>query len=76
MTGLITAVFGAVSGLSVSRAITQPEYTQVEICHGDTLWDIARTFYTTVEQIKEMNGLETEEVQTSQPLILVKKVEN
>ena len=44
MTGLITAVFGAVSGLSVSRAITQPEYTQVEICHGDALWDIANTY--------------------------------
>ena len=34
MTGLITAVFGAVSGLSVSRAITQ----------RDTLWDIANTY--------------------------------
>ena len=44
MTGLVTAVFGAVSGLSVSRAITQPQYTQVEICHGDTLWDIANTY--------------------------------
>ena len=44
MTGLVTAVFGAVSGLSVSRAITQPQYTQVEVCHGDTLWDIANTY--------------------------------
>lgn len=42
----------------------------------DTLWDIAKTFYTTVEQIQQINGLESEEIQPYQPLILVKKVEN
>ena len=76
MTGLITAVFGAVSGLSVSRAITQPEYTQVEICHGDTLWDIARSFYTTVEEICTMNSLQEAEISPGQSLLLVNQVQS
>lgn len=62
--------------LDMEKIQNMPGITVYFIKPGDTLWDIARTFYTTVEQIKEMNGLETEEVQTSQPLILVKKVEN
>ena len=66
MTGLITAVFGAVSGLSVSRAITQPEYTQVEICHGDTLWDIANTYDTdtrrAIYEICAVNDIEASDL--------------
>ena len=44
MTSLAIGIFGAVSGLNVSRAITKPQYTQVEVCYGDTLWDIANTY--------------------------------
>ena len=47
--------------------IVQPE---------DTLWDIAKAFYTTVEEIQAMNHLENEKITTYQPLLLVKKVEN
>ena len=42
----------------------------------DTLWDIAKAFYTTVEEIKAMNHLENEKITPYQPLLLVKKVEN
>lgn len=42
---------------------------------GDTLWDIAKKFYTTTEEICSMNELENEEIQTGQPLLLIKKVE-
>lgn len=41
----------------------------------DTLWDIARAFYTTVEDIKKLNDLSSEEVSANDRLILVKKVE-
>ena len=44
MTSLAIGIFGAVSGLNISRAITKPQYTQVEVCYGDTLWDIANTY--------------------------------
>lgn len=42
---------------------------------GDTLWDIAKNFYTTAEQIKWVNQLEGDEIQPYQPLLLVKDVQ-
>ena len=42
---------------------------------GDTLWNIAKKFYTTVDEIRQMNGLEEEELAVGTPLVLVKKVE-
>lgn len=44
MLGLFIGILGAVSGLNISRAVTKPQYTQVKICYGDTLWDIANTY--------------------------------
>ena len=43
---------------------------------GNTLWDIAKKFYTTMEEIISMNDLEDDQVSSGQPLILVKKVES
>lgn len=37
-------IIGAVSGLNVSRALTETKYKEVQICYGDTLWDIANTY--------------------------------
>lgn len=37
-------IIGAVSGLNVSRALTETKYKEVQICCGDTLWDIANTY--------------------------------
>lgn len=42
----------------------------------DTLWDIAKRFYTTVDEICALNELSSEEVRQGQPLLLVKKVES
>lgn len=39
---------------------------------GDSLWDIAKTYYTTPERIRSMNGLKEEEVKPGQRLMLVK----
>lgn len=39
---------------------------------GDSLWDIAKTYYTTPERILHMNGLKEEEVMPGQRLMLVK----
>ena len=40
----------------------------------DSLWDIAKKFYTTVENIMELNNRETEELTPGERLILVKEV--
>ena len=53
-----------------------PGITVYIVKTGDTLWDIAKRFYTTVEEICGLNELETDEVQPGYPLLLVKKVEN
>ena len=42
---------------------------------GDSLWDIAKKFYTTVEEIQRLNDLKGETVQPMESLLLVKKVE-
>jgi len=39
---------------------------------GDTLWNIAKTYYTSPERIRELNGLEAEEVKPGNRLIIVK----
>jgi len=41
---------------------------------GDTLWTIAKTFFTTVDKIKELNELETDKVKKGDKLLLVKEV--
>lgn len=42
----------------------------------DTLWDIAKRFYTTVDSIRELNELGEEEPRQQQSLLVVKKAEN
>lgn len=41
---------------------------------GDTLWKIAKEFYTTVESIKEINGLVDDMLKPGDKLVLMKKV--
>ena len=52
-----------------------PGITVYVVKQGDTLWNIAKKFYTTVEEIRQMNELEEEELSVGTPLLLVKKVE-
>lgn len=40
---------------------------------GDTLWSIAKNYYTTVERIKEMNELESDRIGIGDKLIIVKE---
>lgn len=54
---------------------SMPGITVYMVKPEDTLWDIARQFYTTVEEICSMNGVTENEVRAGQPLILVKQVQ-
>lgn len=40
---------------------------------GDTLWGIAKSYYTTPRQIMEMNQLENEDVEVGKGLLLIKQ---
>ena len=41
----------------------------------DTLWDIAKRFYTTIDTILELNEMENETIKPYDTLVLMKKVE-
>ncbi len=43
---------------------------------SDTLWDIAKMYHTTTEQICALNDLPLPEIRTGQKLLLVKQMEN
>lgn len=55
---------------------SMPGITVYMVQPEDSLWEIAKNFYTTVEDICAMNHLENEKIHPYQPLLLVKKVEN
>ena len=57
------------------RIQNMPGITVYMVQPGDTLWDIAKIFYTTTDQIKQVNQLSTEQLQPYQPLLLVKEVQ-
>lgn len=44
MSAIVICIFGAVTGLSISTALTKPQYTNVTVSYGDTLWDLAETY--------------------------------
>ena len=62
--------------LDMKKIQMMPGITVYIVKPQDTLWDIAKRFYTTVEDICALNHLSNEEVNQGQPLLLVKKVEN
>ena len=68
--GLCVGLFGFITGLNTSTAVTRNTCTEVEICAGDTLWDIAENVKTrdmdtreVVYQICEENGIDAGDIQ-------------
>lgn len=61
--------------LDMEKIRSMPGITVYMVKPEDTLWDIAKRFYTTVEEIRSLNELEEERISPCQPLLLVKKVE-
>lgn len=62
--------------LDIKKIQSMPGITVYMVKQADTLWDIAKRFFTTVEEIVRLNELPGEEVHAGQPLLLVKKVES
>ena len=61
--------------LDQEKIRNMPGITVYIIKPEDTLWNIAKKFYTTVDEIMQMNQLEEESVTAGTPILLVKKVE-
>lgn len=69
MIGIVIGGFNLITGLNVSTALTKTEYTQVEICYGDTLWDIANQYKSNdtdprkaVYEICQINNIEASDL--------------
>ncbi|MCR5700612.1 MAG: DUF3794 domain-containing protein [Lachnospiraceae bacterium] len=50
-----------------------PGITCYIVKEGDTLWSIAKRFYTTVERIKETNSLESDLIHVGDKLVILKE---
>lgn len=61
--------------LNREKLRSMPGVTVYMVRSGDTLWDIARSHYTTVEEIQSLNALPDAQVMPGQPLLLVKNPE-
>ena len=61
--------------LDMEKIQAMPGITVYVVKNGDSMWDIVKRFYTTVEEICELNELEEDRVVPGMPLLLVKKVE-
>lgn len=61
--------------LNMEKLKMMPGIVGYVVKQGDTLWDIAKRFYTSVEVIKAVNNLTSDEIHPKDTLILVKNVE-
>ena len=61
--------------LDEEKVRAMPGITVYVVKPEDSLWDIAKKFYTTVEEISTVNELKDGEISVGQPLLLIKKVE-
>ena len=61
--------------LDREKLSSMPGIVGYQVQPGDTLWDIAKKFYTTIETIVQLNHLEDREIRPRDTLILMKKVE-
>ncbi|MCR5791673.1 MAG: DUF3794 domain-containing protein [Lachnospiraceae bacterium] len=64
-----------VEGASLMEELEKkPGVVGYRVQEGDTLWSIAKEFYTTVESIRELNRLEREELKEGERLLLLKHI--
>lgn len=62
-----------VSGVDYAALEAMPGIVGYVVHEGDTLWALAKRFYTTKEKIMAVNQLESEELKPRQKLVIVKE---
>jgi len=64
-----------VSDLDMDKIRSMPGIIGYVVKKGDTLWNIAKKYYTTVNDIMTLNNLEDDMIKEGDKLIILKKVE-
>ena len=59
--------------IDVDKKMELPGITCYIVRPGDTLWSIAKRHYTTVERIKEINGLDSDMIYPGDKLVILKE---
>lgn len=61
--------------LDYEKLQSMPSIVGYVVKAQDSLWNIAKKYYTTVDRIKELNGLEDNNLKVGDKLIIMKKVD-
>jgi hypothetical protein len=64
-----------VAEIDMEKLQSMPGIIGYVVKKGDTLWKIAKKYYTTVENIMAINGLEDDRIKEGDKLIIMKKVD-
>lgn len=63
----------SVSDLDSSKLGSLPGMVIYPVKEGDNLWNIGRKYYVPVDSLRELNGLNSDELQAGQKLLIVKE---
>lgn len=74
----VTSVL-TIMGQNQAEAMTKPVYTEVLVQNGDTLWQLAKTYGPTDEDLRkviyeicEINGITADHLQSGQSILIPK----
>lgn len=62
--------------LDMEKLQAMPGMTGYVVRDGDTLWNIAKRFYTTMDTIRDINELESDTIHQGDRLLMIKKVDS
>lgn len=64
-----------VRNIDYNKIRSMPSIVGYVVKNTDSLWNIAKKYYTTVDRLKELNGLESDAIKPGDKLVIMKKVD-
>lgn len=64
-----------VSDVDYEKLHSMPSIVGYIVKNQDNLWNIAKKYYTTINRIQELNGLENDSIKAGDKLLIMKKVD-